>query len=262
MSRLRLCTIAVAAIATAAFAASATADPNVGPTICTSGGAPTAIAGTYGNLTITGNRFVAADTTLTVHGNLTIARGACLDAFTMGTVTVGGNLQVRQGAILALGCTTNSTEPGQATPCTGTTNDTVGGNLVAVQPWTMYIDGSTIHGNLVSNGGGPGATLNPYVNYPIKDNEIDGNVNVHGWSGAWFGFIRNTTHGNVVISHDVGLTIGDLGTLDSTEVAGNTIAGNLVCQHNTPAAQFGDVPPFFDPHNQVGGHKVGECAGL
>lgn len=262
MSRLRLGALAAATLAAAAFTAGAAADPNVGPTICTSGGAATAIAGTYGNLTITGNRYVAAGTSLTVHGNLTVARGACLDAFTMGTVTVGGNVQVRQGAILALGCTLTSTGPGEATPCTGTTGDTVGGNLVASNPWTMYIDGSTIHGNLVSNGGGPGATLSPYVNFPIKDNVIDGNVIVHGWRGAWFGFIRNTAHGNVVISHDVGLTIGGLGTLDSTEVAGNSISGNLVCQHNTPAAQFGDVPPFFDPHNQVGGVKIGECAGL
>lgn len=45
---------------------------------------------------------------------------------------------------------------------------------------------------MVSIGGGPGPVLNPYVNFPIKDNAIHGNVFVFVFGqGAWFGFIRN-----------------------------------------------------------------------
>lgn len=117
-------------------AASAAADPTAGPRICP--GTETAIAGHYRNLRITGNSYVPSGTTLRVTGNVTISRGACLDAFTLGTVHVGGNLRVERGAILALGCTPGSIGPGP--PCNGeTTGDTIGGNVLANHPFTMYL---------------------------------------------------------------------------------------------------------------------------
>ena len=82
---------------------------------------------------------------------------------------------------------------------------------------------------------------------------------VSGWQGAWFGVIRNVTHGSVIVTNNVGVTIGDLGTLDSTEVATNTIGGNLICLHNSPPAQLGDSG---GSPNVVAGLKLGECAGL
>jgi hypothetical protein len=254
--RLKLLLGLCAVLALSVWSTSAVADPTVGPQICP--GAETAIAGTYGNLTIAGNQYVASDTTLTVLGDLSIAPGACLDAFTMGTVHVFRNLKVGPGAILALGCTINSIGP-VGSPCTGTTNDTVGGSLVASQPLTMYLDGDTIYGNVNSTGGGPGPTFNPYVNFPIKDNVIHGSVHVLGWQGAWFGFIRNITYGSVLISHNVGVAIGDSGLPDSNEVASNTIFGNLACFGNTPGAQIGDSGGSA---NAVGGLELGECAGL
>jgi len=230
----------------------------VGPPICSSAG--TAISGSYGNLVLTGNNYVAAATTLTVSGNLTLAPGACLDAFTLGTVNVGRNVLVGQGATLALGCSPGSLGPPFPPPCgLTTTTDTVGGNIVANQPWTMYLDGDTIQGNVVSNGGGPGATFSPYVNFPIKDNTISGNLIVQGWKGAWVGALRNSVSGNVIISNNVGVAIGGTGEPDSTEVATNTIGGNLICQGNSPAAQVGDSGGL---PNTVTGHKLGECAGL
>ena len=253
--RLKLLLVACLVLGVSVWTASAVADPTVGPPICP--GTETAISGTYGTLVITGNQYVASDTTLTVTGNLTIAPGACLDAFTMGTVHVYRNLNVLQGAILALGCTINSIGP-EGSPCTGTTNDTVGGNLTANQALTMYLDGDTIYGNITSTGGGPGPTFSPYINFPIKDNLIWGNVHVAGWQGAWFGFIRNTTGGSVSIKHNIGVAIGDFGP-DSNEVASNTITGNLICQGNTPGAQLGDTG---GTPNTVGGYKFGECAGL
>jgi hypothetical protein len=225
--------------------------------VCSSAGA--ALSGLYGNLTVTGNAYVANGATLTVSGNLTIAQGACLDAFSQSTVTVGGNILVGKGAILGLGCTLTSIEPGQPTPCTGKTNDTVGGNIIADQPYTMYLDGDHIHGNVVSNGGGD-PSLPPWLSFPIKDNMIDGNLIVHGWQGAWVGAIRNTVGGNVMFSNNLGTrTNEDTGLPDSTEIAANLIGGNLICQHNTPTARIGDVV-FMTGPNTVGGKGIGECA--
>ncbi|HVP74747.1 MAG TPA: hypothetical protein VMS63_01905 [Gaiellaceae bacterium] len=145
------------------------------------------------------------------------------------------------------------------TPCTGTTNDTVGGSVLADRPYTMYLDGNTIRGSVLSIGGGPGPTLNPYINFPIKDNQIGGNVIVEGWKGAWFGVIRNVVGGSVLLANNVGVTIGDLGTPDSTEVATNTISGNLICVANSPHAQIGDSGGAL---NTVGGRALGECSSL
>jgi hypothetical protein len=245
-----------AVLAPLALAQGASADPTVGPPICSSAG--TAISGSHNNLTIAGNAYVASGTTLNVRGNLQIASGACLDAFTLGTVKVSGNVTVDKGAILALGCSPGSIGP--VPPCgTTTTSDTVGGNIVASQPLTMYLDGDTVRGNVSSSGGGPGPTLDPYINFPIKENLIDGNLTVSGWEGAWFGVLRNSVRGNVVLEDNVGLTIGELGTPDSTEVVTNTISGNLVCLGNNPAAQVGDSG---GAPNVVSGRKIGQCAAL
>jgi hypothetical protein len=249
-----VCVVAVAGVC----AALAAADPSAGPPICSPSTPASAIAGSYGNLVITGNRYVAADTTLTVNGNLTIAPGACLDAFTLGTVTVGGNVFVQQGAILALGCTPGSLGPPlNQPPCNGqTTNDVVRGSIVASHALTMYLDGDSIHGSVMSVGGGPGLTLDPYVNFPIKDNVIGGNVIVTGWSGAWFGLLRNTIGGSAVVGFDRGLAIGDFGNYDSTEIGQNTVHGSLLCLGNTPTANFGDSGAA---PNVVYGLALGEC---
>ena len=49
------------------------------------------------------------------------------------------------------------------------------GNVIANQPWTMYLTADTIGGNVVSNGGGPGPGQ-PYVQFPTKENNIRGNL--------------------------------------------------------------------------------------
>jgi hypothetical protein len=236
--------------ALAALAVTATiagADPHSGPPICN--GTETAISGHYDNLTITGNRYVPARRTLAVTGNLRVAPGACLDAYTTGTVTVGRDLLVGKAAILGLGCA--PFEDAELAPCGHTTtHDTVGRNLFANQPYTMYLSADTIHGNLVSIGGGPGITLKPYVNFPIKDSVIGGNVVVTGWQGAWFGFLRNTVSRNAVFT---GILTANP---DSNEIVTNSIARNLVCLQNRPTAQVGDSK---GSPNKVGRNKIGEC---
>jgi len=230
------------------WAAPAAADPTSGPPICSSAG--TALSGNYHrNLTLTGNNYVAGDTVLTFRGNLTIAPGACLDAFSTGTVNVAGNLRVGKNAILGLGCA-----PGVdflPVPCgSTTTDDTIGGNLLANDPYTMYLTADTINGNLVSHGGGPGAVFSPYVNFPIKDSTIHGNAVIDGWNGTWFGFLGNVVNGNVIVTNIVAADP------DSNEVVTNTIRGNLICQGNSPAVQVGDSG---GSPNKVNGNKIGQC---
>ena len=219
--------------------------------------------GSYANYTVTGDCTVPDGVTLTISGNLTLKPGATFDAVHMSTVSVGGNILVGKGALLGLGCTPASNSPFYA-PCSDTTptTDVVGGNIVADQPLTMYIDGDTIHGSLVSNGGGPGPS-GPFLNLPIKDNSIGGNLVVQGWHGGWWGVIRNDVGGNVIVANNESVvTEGGPGTdSDANEIQSNfSIGGNLICHGNSPHAQIN--PADGGGPNVVGGKKIGECAGL
>jgi hypothetical protein len=242
-------------VALAVSVGPAAADPTAGPPICAgpaSGVMP--ISGKYRNLTITGERYVPSGTVLKVRRDLTIAPGSCLDAFTLGTVTVGGNVRVAPAATLALGCTPGSLGPPlDQPPCDGrTTNDTVGGSIFAWKALTMYLDGDTIGGSVFSFGGGPGLAPDaPFVNFPVKDNTVDGNVVIWGWHGGWAGVIRNTVGGNVIFSQNVSVQ-----DPDAMEVVTNTIARNLICFGNSPAVQVGDSG---GSPNNVGGKKIGQC---
>lgn len=252
MMRSRVLLAGAIVLAVGVCAATATADP-ASSALCASAG--TQLSGSYGNLTITGDASVAAGTTLSVRGNLTLAPGACLDAFSLGTVTVGGNVLVGNGATLALGCSPGALGPPfDQAPCNGqTTADRVGGNIVADHPLTMYLTADTIAGNVISTGGGPGVTFDPYVNFPLKENVIGGSLIVQGWHGAWFGALRNQVRGNVIINDVIGANP------DSNEVTDNTITGNLICNGDSPMAQIGDSG---GGPNTVSGHKIGQCAAL
>jgi hypothetical protein len=251
MLKSRLVIAVSAALVLAVFAASAAADPNAGPPICSSAGK--SVSGTHRNLTIWGNAFVRHGHTLRVHGNLTIARGACLDAFTLGTVHVGGDILVSRGATLALGCTPNSIGP--VPPCgTHTTNDTVRGSIIADHAMTMYLDGDWIGGNVISQGGGPGLH-GTFLNFPVKDNTIGGRLALIGWHGGWIGAIRNTVAGNLRFSKNASIQ-----DPDSNEVQTNTVGGDLVCWRNSPAAHVN--PADGGQPNTVTGSKIGQCSGL
>ena len=236
-------------------ATSAGANPFVGPPICSNAG--TAVSGAYATLTISGNAYVPEGKTLTVAGNLTLASGSCLDAFTVATVNVGGDINVGPGAILGLGCTPGSLGPPlNQPPCHGvTTHDTVGGSINANAPLTMYLDGNTIHGSVISRGGGPGLNSDTFINFPIKDNTIGGKLLVEGWQGGWAGLVRNHVSGSVGFSQNASVL-----DPDSSEVQTNVIAGDLVCFANSPAAHVN--PADGGQPNTVGGKKIGQCAGL
>jgi hypothetical protein len=244
----------------------ANADPAAAP-ICgtTEATDGTALSGSYHNLTVSGIAYVANEATLTVSGNLTLAPGSCLDAFSTGTVQVGHNVNVGHGATLALGCAPGSNGPPPIAPCFfTTTDDMVGGNITADQPETMYLTAVTVGGNVVSNGGG---FSTPGLNFPVKDMNIQGNLILQGWQGgpgAWIGALRNHVGGNVIISNNVGYRPGGNNPNDSTEVVGNTVGGNLICQNNTPPALYGDAydPTIGNGPNVVGHKAIGECANL
>ena len=138
------------------------------------------------------------------------------------------------------------------------------GNVVANQPLTLYLSFTTVHGNVVSNGGG---STTEFRNFPTKDNVIDGNLIVQGWHGGWIGVIRDRVGGNVIVSNNASVVIEtpegcdpELGQCtgtgpgldtDSTEVQTNVIGGNLICQHNLPAAQVNALDG--GQPNEVGG---------
>jgi len=212
-------------------------------------------AGTYNGFTVTGN-CVTGPGLVTIDGKLTIADGGVLNdhASGQGTVHITGNVTVGKGAVLGLG---------DYNPVPPHTSAVVDGNITAHQPETLYLGGMTIHGNLVSNGGGDPASER---NFPIKDDTIDGNVIIQGWHGFWFGIIRVNVGGNVVVANTSGTQVGLPGTefegiLDSTEIVSNIIGGNLICHGNTPQAQIGDaILDEGNGPNTVGGNALGECA--
>jgi hypothetical protein len=244
----------------------ASADPTAAP-ICGSneGTVGTALSGSYHNLTVNGIAYVDNGATLSVSGNLTLAPGACLDAFSTGTVHVGHNVAVENGATLALGCAPGSNGPPPIAPCFfTTTDDTVGGNITADAPLTMYLTAVTVGGNVVSDGGG---FSTPGLSFPVKNMNIGGNLVLQGWQGgpgAWIGALRNNVGGNLIMSNNAGFRPGENNPNDSSEVDGNTVGRNLICQNNTPAAHYGDAydPSIGNGPNTVGHQALGECASL
>lgn len=247
--------VVVLALASLAFAVTSAVAARPGSATCSGG---TIAAGTYNTLRVTGVCMFGGGT-VTVKHNLVVAAGASLNDHAGSaptTVHVGGNVVVGKGGIVGLG----TYDP--AAP-----HDTVvDGNVIANQPLSLYISFATIHGNLISNGGGGGVT-GEFRNYPTKDNTIDGNAVIQGWTGGWIGFIRNHVGGNVIFSKNKSVINGLVkppvpGQVDSdsSEVMTNVIGRNLVCQGNTPKAQVN--PDDGGQPNTVGGHKIGQCAGL
>ena len=121
----------------------------------------------------------------------------------------------------------------------------------------------TVGGNLVSFGGGALSTsAADFRNFPVKDNLIHGNLILQGWHGGWLGVIRNHVDGSLIVSLNRSFS-SDAGPgtdPDSTEVQTNNVGGNLICLGNSPTAQVN--PGDGGQPNTVGGHAIGECAGL
>ena len=225
------------------------------------------ISGVHRSVTVTGTCVVAGD--LTINGTLTLTNGSVFGGFGA-AVHVNGNIDVGKGAQLALGY--NAAE-GTLGP------DVVNGNIFANQPLALYLGNTTVHGSVTSIGGGSSAL---FYNFPIKDNVIDGNLTILGWTGGWWGVVANTINGNVLLVNNrsvvhpadedacqgtfpAGCAAAHGADDDAAEVQsrfGNPqhISGTLLCFANTPSAQVN--PLDGGDLNIVDHHAFGECANL
>jgi hypothetical protein len=245
-----------------------------GPGTCSNG---TMADGTYNGFVVKGACTIAYGANVHINGDLILTKGAKLndhgaEAWMHAQLHVSGSIYVHQGAVLGMGWNAGGPLPG-GEGALGP--DTVGGSIIASKPLAMQIGGVRIGGNLISNGGGvPSASLEDFRNFPVEDNVIHGNLAIQGWRGGWFGVIRNTIHGNAIISKNVSIS-SDEGPgmdTDSNEVMSSdaspiggpvfpqTIGGNLICYGNSPAAQYN--PLDFGAKNFVGGKALGQCADL
>lgn len=234
--------VGLSALVLAIVAGTSSAEARPGG-VCTEG---TISAGTYGPLTVTGN-CTFGEGTVTINGNLTVAPGAVLNdhAASPATVYVTGNVMVGEGGVVGLG---------SYAPAPSHSSAVVDGNVIGIRAASLYLGGMTIHGNLIVNGGG-----DPGRNLPLKDDTVDGNVIVQGWTGLWFGIIRDEVGGNVIVHNNAAADPTTLPGSDSSEIVTNVIQGNLICSGNTPVPQVGDSEGAT---NSVGGQKLGQCAGL
>ncbi|MGH9291796.1 MAG: hypothetical protein ACRDZ6_03325 [Acidimicrobiales bacterium] len=223
--------------------------------------------------------------TVNVRGDLTVARGALLDAVAPasggigaalpGTVNVTGNIRVRPGAVLALGC-----GPDSCKSPLGSTDDHVGGSITGFGALAVLVHSTTIGGNLSLLGGGGGPTVEgapatnaclgsttppaPWSQDPnlahipvysdLEDNSIGGNMTVYGLQSCYFGALRNVVRGSAVFANN------SMGDIDANEDVSNTIERNLACFNNTVPVQFGDSGESGGgTPNLVGGFAFGEC---
>lgn len=241
--------------------------------------APGVLAGTYhGDVVIYGACQVNAGAAV-VNGNLILSPGSALNAtFALNDVThsgrsslrVRGNIQVTKDAVLAMGClpvhSPCSDDPNAGTGGTLTGDNHVNGNLTGSAALAVIVHASEIGGNVDQNGGGGGPTamtcavpttgIFAQIGSPVfsdyEDNRVGGNLSVSNLRTCWFGALRDDVRGNV---SDNGNKFGDP---DADEVHSNIIRGNISCNANTPAVQFGDAVAGVP--NKVKGTASGECS--
>ena len=211
-------------------------------------------SGAYSNLTVTGACSVAPGAVIAVTGDITVAKGAGLDAQSApSTIIVDHNVTALSGAFLGLGC-----QPGGESfhACTGdaagSSAITVKGNITALNSATVLLNGLTVRGSITALGGGSD------IPWSIKHNNVTGSVTVAGQTTNWVGVIFNQVGGNVTLL-SVAITDSD-GSGDGAFVAQNKITHNLICFGVTPTVS-GTVYPD-EPLNSVGGRALGQCAAL
>lgn len=258
MSRTRLRSRLLAALVAGAGAVALVVTLNpaaeaISNSTCRGGTLP---SGVYRSVVVRHACNVPAGADIVVKGSVrVIGRDASFIALAPADINIMGNARVRRHGVFGLGV------PNEGTGCPTDVHAVVHGNVVARHARTMYLDCTTIYGNVVSRGGGAGGfgpaceasqDVRP-LNFVVKDNKIHGRTLVRGWEGCWIGYIRNVSYGTVRLIHN------QTGDADSSEFVTNRIFGNLVCLRNSPAPQIGDS---MGEKNVVFGHKVGQCAML
>lgn len=211
-------------------------------------------SGTYTQLTVTGACTVPEGADVTILKNLRVAPGAMFDAHSApSTVHILGNVTAGPGSFLGLGCT-----PAHGCDESETFSEaSVGGNIVLDHVFDAALNGIEVGGNVVSSGGGAGFVFpEGFIPFSVKDDVIHGNLVVQGLKTTWFGVIRSTIDGNVVL-RDI-----QNDDPDGNEVVHDTIGKNLICLNNSPTPQLGDAvegaPPGY-ANSTVGGRVIGQC---
>ena len=209
-------------------------------------------AGTYRSLRIKGVCTVPTGATVAVNHDVVVTPHATLNQVTQSTLNVWGDVIAWSDSVVGLGC---NDEVG----CKTETNDHIGGSLRAYGAWAVVDEQEHIGGDVIIWGGGGSENCNstalfggPYFS-TIHDSTVGGNIVLRRVHTCWFGLIRTQVGGDVKI---VGNRFGDP---DANEIVTNTIAGNLGCFNNNPAAQVGDSGGL---PNVVGGQRRGECKNL
>jgi hypothetical protein len=213
----------------------------------------------------------AASGPVIVRAGLTIAPNGFLDAGSCApTLDVSGGVTVGSGGGLVLGCSPFLVVAPPAPPfpslCPGiTTSNVITGGVRANQAMTLIFHSNTISGGVAVQGGGGGVNCDTNPNLSaafdgtsatysdFEDNTINGGASFSGLQSCWFGIFRDQVSGSV------GVTNNTFADPDATEVATNTVGGNLTCLGNSPHAQIGDSQ---GSPNVVTGRKIGECASL
>ncbi len=220
---------------------------------CAGGDIP---SGTYASLTVTGACSVPADAVITVTGNVTVERGAMLDAQSApAMLTVRRNVTAMPGAMLGLGCQPPSLVGNTAHPCMvnpeGHSTITVHGNVTALGASGVFLNGITVRGSVAVLGG------SSPMPWPIKNNTIRGSLTVIGLTVEWLGVMFNHVGGNVTLLE---ITIHDVDPgAPGVYVVHNTVGWNLVCYGLTPGVSGGFVPGSV---NVVGHKALGQCSAL
>lgn len=221
-------------------------------------------SGTYSSITVKGNCSVAKDAVIKVRGDITVRRGAALDAQSSpSTITVRGNVNAFRGSMLGLGCQPAALMGNSAHPCVDADGNPiedpgvfstikVKGSVTTIGAAVVLINGIKVGGSLAIVRGG-----DPNIPWSVKNNTIKGNL----WAGHlktnWFGVLFNKVGKNVTL---VDMTLLE----DHPDAAGvvyvvqNAIGHNLLCR-GLPGVSGGFVPGAV---NTVGGKALGQCKGL
>jgi hypothetical protein len=233
---------------------------------------PGHLSGTiHGNVQVTGACFVDEGPTV-VLGNLTVARGATLVALfgaNNSTLTVHGNLTVQKDGAAVIGCNPSSSpcaDDDENDPVFTVTID-VTGNLSANQALGVVAHSIFVGGNINQHGGGGGFTCDTSPGVfgvfgapafsTYEDGSVGGNVNVTNVNSCWMGLARMAVHGNAAYMNN------QMADPDAIEIVSNDIHGNLSCRGNSMTWDSGDLTeelfPRFPQYNTVDGKRSGQC---
>jgi hypothetical protein len=263
--RIALGTVVVVALSAVAATGIASASPGTNYA-CTGGnwtGDPatstfTSIpSGDYASITVTGVCNIAPGAVINVTGDISVARGALLDAQSVtSTITVGHNVTAGPRSLLLMGCqplTTIGTQAG--VPCNndpgGQTVITVNGNITAFNADTVILRKLKVDGNVSLFGGGGD------IPWSIKGNTIGENLTIIDVAADWVGVQFNTIGGSAVLIKITSLDPGDPGR--TVAVVENTVENNLICFGLAPGVSPGYIP---GETNHVGRHALGQCAAI